>query len=46
MKVDQLDRSCGMSCSRQVVARPGDKWGKTPCAFVTLEPGATASDQD
>jgi len=23
-----------------VVARPDDKWGETPCAFVTLRPGA------
>jgi fatty-acyl-CoA synthase len=25
-----------------VVARPDDKWGETPCAFVTLKPGAGA----
>jgi 3-(methylthio)propionyl---CoA ligase len=25
-----------------VVARPDDKWGETPCAFVTLKPGAPA----
>jgi fatty-acyl-CoA synthase len=25
-----------------VVARPDDKWGETPCAFVTLRPGAPA----
>ncbi|TKW64993.1 MAG: acyl-CoA synthetase [Paracoccus denitrificans] len=24
-----------------VVARPDDKWGETPCAFVTLKPGRT-----
>jgi fatty-acyl-CoA synthase len=24
-----------------VVARPDAKWGETPCAFVTLKPGAT-----
>jgi len=24
-----------------VVARPDDKWGETPCAFVTLKPGET-----
>jgi fatty-acyl-CoA synthase len=24
-----------------VVARPDDKWGETPCAFVTLKAGAT-----
>ena len=23
-----------------VVARPDPKWGETPCAFVTLKPGA------
>ena len=23
-----------------VVARPDEKWGETPCAFVTLKPGA------
>jgi len=22
------------------VARPDEKWGETPCAFVTLKPGA------
>ena len=26
-----------------VVARPDDKWGETPQAFVTLKPGATAT---
>ncbi len=26
-----------------VVAKPDDKWGETPCAFVELKPGATAS---
>ncbi len=25
-----------------VVARPDEKWGETPCAFVTLKPGAGA----
>ncbi len=25
-----------------VVARPDEKWGETPCAFVTLKPGAKA----
>ncbi|MFO0995520.1 MAG: acyl-CoA synthetase [Alphaproteobacteria bacterium] len=25
-----------------VVARPDEKWGETPCAFVTLKDGATA----
>ncbi len=29
-----------------VVARPDEKWGETPCAFVTLKEGAVASEQD
>ncbi len=27
-----------------VVARPDDKWGETPCAFVTLKPGRTLTE--
>jgi len=26
-----------------VVARPDEKWGETPCAFVQLKPGVDAS---
>jgi fatty-acyl-CoA synthase len=29
-----------------VVARPDDKWGETPCAFVEMRPGHTASEAD
>ncbi|MBI5164109.1 MAG: acyl-CoA synthetase [Magnetospirillum sp.] len=29
-----------------VVARPSEKWGETPCAFVTLQAGATVTDED
>jgi fatty-acyl-CoA synthase len=29
-----------------VVAQPDEKWGETPCAFVTLKPGAAASEAD
>jgi len=29
-----------------VVAKPDDKWGETPCAFIELKPGATASAED
>src|SRR6266571_7618829 len=29
-----------------VVARPDEKWGETPCAFVTLKPGREASAED
>jgi len=29
-----------------VVARPDEKWGETPCAFVALKPGQSATEQD
>ena len=29
-----------------VVARPDDKWGETPCAFVGLKDGATVTEAD
>ncbi len=29
-----------------VVAKPDDKWGETPCAFVTLKPGVGAISPD
>ena len=29
-----------------VVARPDEKWGETPCAFVTLKTGAAASAEE
>ncbi len=29
-----------------VVARPDEKWGETPCAFVELKPGTTASEAE
>ena len=29
-----------------VVAKPDDKWGETPCAFIELRPGANASADD
>jgi len=29
-----------------VVAKPDDKWGETPCAFVELKPGEKASADD
>jgi fatty-acyl-CoA synthase len=29
-----------------VVAKPDEKWGETPCAFVELKPGKTASAED
>ena len=29
-----------------VVAKPDEKWGETPCAFIELKPGATATTAD
>ena len=29
-----------------VVARPDEKWGETPCAFVTLRDGAKATEEE
>ena len=29
-----------------VVARPDEKWGETPCAFVELKPGALATPEE
>ena len=29
-----------------VVAKPDDKWGETPCAFVELKPGKTATAEE
>jgi fatty-acyl-CoA synthase len=29
-----------------VVARPDEKWGESPCAFVTLKPGAPALSEE
>jgi len=29
-----------------VVARPDARWGETPCAFVTLKPGAAATAEE
>lgn len=29
-----------------VVAKPDDKWGETPCAYVELKPGAETSEEE
>ena len=29
-----------------VVAKKDEKWGETPCAFLEMKPGSTASEQD
>jgi fatty-acyl-CoA synthase len=33
-----------MECA--VIAIPDDKWGEVPKAFVTLKPGASATEQE
>ena len=32
--------------SAAVVAQPDEKWGETPCAFIELKPGASATADD
>ncbi len=29
-----------------VVAKPDEKWGETPCAFVELKDGASATEEE
>ena len=29
-----------------IVARPDEKWGETPCAFVTLKPGRNLTEAE
>ena len=29
-----------------VVAKPDEKWGETPCAFVELKPGMSATPEE
>jgi fatty-acyl-CoA synthase len=29
-----------------VVAKPDEKWGETPCAFIELKPGAVTTQDD
>jgi fatty-acyl-CoA synthase len=32
--------------SAAVVAKPDDKWGETPCAFIELKPGMSATSEE
>ena len=32
--------------SAAVVARPDDKWGETPCAFLEMKAGSTVTPED
>ena len=36
----------GRCMEAAVVARPDEKWGETPCAFVTLKAGASATAEE
>ncbi len=29
-----------------VVAKPDEKWGESPCAFIELKPGASATEEE
>ena len=42
---DALYKHPGVAAAA-VVAKPDDKWGETPCAFVELKPGVSASADD
>ena len=48
--VDRDRRACSIGiprCSRRRSShRPNEKWGETPCAFVTLKDGAAANAED
>ncbi len=39
-----LEHRAVLECA--VVAKPDEKWGEVPKAFVTLKPGATASEEE
>jgi 3-(methylthio)propionyl---CoA ligase len=42
---DVLYKHPAVACCA-VVAKPDEKWGETPCAFVELRPGATATVEE
>ena len=50
MKLARLLRHHAISSSAvaaaAVVAKPDDKWGETPCAFIELKPGAQATTDE
>ena len=41
-----LPTACPAVLEAAVVAKPDDKWGETPCAFIELKPGQEATEQD
>ncbi len=42
---DVLYKHPAVACCA-VVAKPDEKWGETPCAFVELRPGTTATAEE
>jgi fatty-acyl-CoA synthase len=46
IEVEQVIYSHPAVLEAAVVARPDEKWGETPCAFVTLRPGASATEEE
>lgn len=42
---DALYKHSGVQAAA-VVARPDEKWGETPCAFVEMKPGQSASSEE
>ena len=42
---DQLYKHAAVAYAA-VVAKPDEKWGETPCAFVELKPGASATAEE
>jgi fatty-acyl-CoA synthase len=42
---DVLYKHPAVSCCA-VVAKPDEKWGETPCAFVELRPGASVTEEE
>ena len=39
-------RSLAIQVAAAVVAKPDEKWGETPCAFVELHPGVAATAEE
>jgi fatty-acyl-CoA synthase len=46
IEVEQVLYSHPAVLEAAVVARPDEKWGETPCAFVTLREGKTATEAE
>jgi fatty-acyl-CoA synthase len=42
LEIEEVLYSHPMVMEAAVVARPDEKWGESPCAFILLKPGAEA----